>query len=49
MDGGGWREMDGYLDSCRWKDRGGKNDPIWHARKLAGKEIDIGKKALRIK
>lgn len=26
-----------------------ENDPIWHARKLAGKEIDIGKKALRIK
>ncbi len=26
-----------------------ENDPIWHARKLAGREIDIGKKALRIK
>ncbi len=26
-----------------------ENDPVWHARKLAGKEIDIGKKALGIK
>ena len=26
-----------------------ENDPIWHARKLVGKEIDIGKKALGIK
>ncbi len=26
-----------------------ENDPIWHARKLAGRDIDIGKKALRLK
>ena len=26
-----------------------ENDPIWHARKLVGKEIDIGKKSLGIK
>ena len=26
-----------------------ENDPIWHARKLQGKEIEIGKKRLEIK
>jgi transketolase len=26
-----------------------ENDPVWHARKLVGKEIDIGKKSLGIK
>ena len=26
-----------------------ENDPIWHARKLQGKEIDIGRKRLNIK
>ena len=26
-----------------------ENDPVWHARKLAGKEIEIGKKSLGIK
>ena len=26
-----------------------ENDPVWHARKLFGKEIDLGKKALGIK
>jgi transketolase len=25
-----------------------ENDPIWHARKLEGKEIEIGKKKLDI-
>ena len=26
-----------------------ENDPVWHARKLQGKEIEIGKKELGIK
>ena len=26
-----------------------ENDPVWHARKLQGEEIIIGKKALGIK
>ena len=26
-----------------------ENDPVWHARKLAGEEIKIGKKSLGIK
>ena len=26
-----------------------ENDPVWHARKLVGKDIEIGKKALGIK
>ena len=26
-----------------------ENDPVWHARKLKGEEIEIGKKRLRIK
>ena len=26
-----------------------ENDPVWHARKLQGLEIDIGKKRLGIK
>ena len=26
-----------------------ENDPVWHARQLKGLEIEIGKKALRIK
>ena len=25
-----------------------ENDPIWHARKFSGKEIDIAKKRLKI-
>ena len=26
-----------------------ENDPVWHARKLKGEEIQIGKKALNLK
>ena len=26
-----------------------ENDPVWHARQLKGKEIEIGKKRLNIK
>ena len=26
-----------------------ENDPVWHARKLVGKDIEIGKKVLGIK
>ena len=25
-----------------------ENDPVWHARQLAGKEIDIAKKRLKL-
>jgi len=25
-----------------------ENDPVWHAKKLQGKDIEIGKKKLRI-
>ena len=29
--------------------KGFEDDPIWHARKIQGKDIEIGKKALGIK